>query len=205
MTADQYPESHGFEIAPGRRIRGVVDSVLIAPGDHFETREAASLTLGWDGIEGDFHAGLTRKSGGREPWYPRGTQMRNERQITLVAPDELALVAQRMGIAQVKPEWLGANIVLTGVPHLSMLPRGTLIFFEGGVTLKLDDQNGPCRIAGKVVARGAGMADIEAGSLLFPKAAKRLRGILAWVEIPGVIKPGERVNLKLPEQWIWQG
>jgi hypothetical protein len=53
----------------------------------------ASLAIGFDGVEGDYHAGPTRKSGGREPWYPRGTEIRNERQLSIVAADELAMAA----------------------------------------------------------------------------------------------------------------
>jgi hypothetical protein len=48
------------------------------------------------------------------------------------------------------------------------------------------------------------MDDVNAGSLLFPKVAKRLRGILAWVEKPGMIAVGEEVTLRLPEQWIYR-
>lgn len=84
-----------------------------------------------------------------------------------------------------------------------MLPAGTLLFFKGGVTLKVDAQNGPCRIAGRSIAEHAGMADIEAGALLFPKAAKRLRGVVAWVEKPGTIRAGEEISARVPEQWIY--
>src|SRR5690606_15065053 len=103
----------------------------------------------------------------REPWYGRGTEIRNERQLSIVAADELAVVAQRMAIAEVKPEWIGANMLLEGIPRLSMLPSGTLLFFAGGVTIKVDSQNGPCRIAGRSVAEKAGMPDLQAGALLF--------------------------------------
>ncbi len=85
-----------------------------------------------------------------------------------------------------------------------MLPAGTMLFFKGGVTLKVDAQNGPCRIAGRSIAENARMADVEAGSLLFPKAAKRLRGVVAWVEKPGRIKAGEEVSVRVPEQWIFR-
>ncbi len=84
--------------------------VFVAPFDHFVTRAVDELRLGFEGIEGDFHAGHTRRSGGREPWYPRGTEMRNERQLSIVAPDELAMIAERMDLAEVKPEWIGANL-----------------------------------------------------------------------------------------------
>ncbi|WP_269930417.1 MOSC domain-containing protein [Aminobacter sp. HY435] len=192
------------EIIAGRKLVARVAGIFGAPFDHFVTRAADALPLTFEGIDGDFHAGHTRRSGGREPWYPRGTEMRNERQLSIVAPDELAIVAERMGLAEIKPEWIGANLLLDGVPMLSMLPAGTMLFFKGGVTIKIDGQNAPCRIAGRSIAEHAGMADHEAGSLLFPKVAKRLRGLVGWVEKPGVISAGEEVSVRVPEQWIYR-
>jgi hypothetical protein len=202
---DQLALDHPLpEILPGRKLLGKVEGAYAAPVDRFQTRAVDALTLTLEGIAGDFHAGYSRKSGGREPWYPRGTEMRNERQLSIVAPDELAIVAQRMGLAGIKPEWIGANLLLSGVPQFSMLPAGTMLFFKGGVTVKIDAQNGPCRMAGRSIAENAGMADIEAGSLLFPKMAKRLRGVVAWVEKPGTIANGEDVSVRIPEQWIYR-
>lgn len=192
------------EILPGRKLAAHVAGVYTAPFDHFVTRAVEALPLSFEGIDGDFHAGHVRRSGGREPWYPRGTEMRNERQLSIVAPDELAVVAKRMGLAEIKPEWIGANLLLDGVPMLSMLPSGTMLFFKGGVTIKIDGQNAPCRLAGRSIAEHARMADHDAGSLMFPKAAKRLRGLVAWVEKPGVIAAGEEVSVRVPEQWIYR-
>jgi hypothetical protein len=192
------------EILAGRKLAARVDGVYTAPSDHFVTRAAEMLPLSFEGIDGDVHAGHTRRSGGREPWYPRGTEMRNERQLSIVAPDELAIVAERMGLAEIKPEWIGANLLLGGVPMLSMLPSGTMLFFKGGVTIKIDGQNAPCRIAGRSIAEHAGMTDHDAGSLLFPKVAKRLRGLVAWVEKPGTIVTGEEVSVRVPEQWVYR-
>jgi hypothetical protein len=191
------------EIIPAKKLVAKVAAVYIAPDNDFETRATDGLELGFQGIASDFHAGYTRRSGGREPWYPRGTEMRNERQLTIVAPDELAQSAVGMGIAEIKPEWIGANLLLDGLPRLSMLPSGTLLFFKGGVTLKIDAQNGPCRLAGRRIAERAGMADLDGSALLFPKVAKRLRGLVAWVEKPGRIEPGEEVSVRVPEQWIY--
>ena len=202
---DLFPEAEKpAEIIPARKLVAKAAALYVAPADHFQTCPVGELRLGFDGISGDFHAGPTRRSGGREPWYPRGTEMRNERQLSVVAADELAIVAERMGLAEIKPEWIGANLLIEGVPTLSMLPAGTLLFFKGGVTIKVDAQNGPCRIAGRSIAENAGMADVEAGALLFPKAAKRLRGVVAWVEKPGTIKAGEEMSVRVPEQWIYQ-
>lgn len=204
-TLDLARPGDDIEIIPGRKIVARVAGVFAARGEDFVTEAANELRLGFDGIERDVHAGHTRRSGGREPWYPRGTEMRNERQLSIVAADELAVVAERMGIAAIEPEWIGANLVLEGVALLSMLPSGSLLFFANGATVKVDAQNGPCRIAGKSVAERAGMADVNAGALLFPKAAKRLRGLVAWVEKPGVIVPGEAVSVRVSEQWIYRG
>ncbi len=203
MTALFPLQATEIDIRPARKLSGRVAGTFVAPRDTFETVAVPALELSFDGIAGDYHAGFTRRSGGREPWYPRGTEMRNERQLSIVAPDELAAVAQRMGLAEIRPEWIGANLSLDGVPHLSMLPAGTLLFFAGGVTLKVDGQNKPCRIAGRLVAERAGMADLDAGALAFPKSAQRLRGIVAWVEKPGRIAADEPVSVRIPEQWIY--
>jgi hypothetical protein len=204
IEMDTLFQPEDIEIVPARKLAARVEGVFIAPFDHFETRATDGLDLSFEGIEGDFHRGITRRSGGREPWYPRRTEMRNERQLSIVSPDELALVALRMDIAEVKPEWIGANLLLSGIPQLSMLPAGTLLFFQNGVTLKVDAQNGPCRLSGRSIAENARMSDHEAGALLFPKVAKRLRGLVAWVEKPGRIVAGETLTARLPEQWIYR-
>jgi len=192
------------EIVPAKKLVARVGGLYAAPSDDFQTRPVDRLELGFNGIPGDFHGGSTRRSGGREPWYPRGTEIRNERQVSIVAFDELATIAGLMGLAEIKPEWIGANLVIDGLPNLSMLPSATLLFFAGGVTLKIDAQNGPCRLSGRSIAENAGMADQDAGSLMFPKVAKRLRGLVAWVEKPGVISAGEEISVRVPEQWIYK-
>lgn len=190
-------------VMPARKLSASVAGLFEAKGDHFETEAAEALLLSFEGIAGDVHAGITRRAGSREPWYKRGTEMRNERQLTLVAPDELARVAAAMELPELRPEWIGANLLLEGLPDLSMLPPASLILFEGGATLKVDAQNAPCRLAGRNVARRAGMADALAGELAFPKAAKRLRGLTAWVEKPGTVRLGETAVVRVPEQWIY--
>ena len=118
--------------------------------------------------------------------------------------DARHVVAERMDLPEIKPEWVGANLFISGIPQLSMLPAGTMLFFKGGVTLKVDAQNGPCRIAGRSIAENAKMPDHDAASLLFPKVAKRLRGVVAWVEKPGAVANGEDVSVRIPEQWIYR-
>jgi hypothetical protein len=193
-----------IKIYPGRKIAGHVSSLFEAKGGDFATTRTDALELTFDGIIGDFHGGATRKSGGREPWYPRGTEMRNERQISILATNELQRVAAGMGLAQLEPDWIGGNMVIDEIASLSMLPAGTLLFFEGGVTLKVDGQNGPCKLSGRSIAEHIKAADPVATALDFVRVAKRMRGLVAWVEKPGIIRAGEKVNARLPEQWIYQ-
>jgi len=206
-TETLFPDAETSEIEtilPASRLAARIDALYIASSGNFETQRTDTLQLGFDGIADDFHQGLTRLSGGREPWYPRGTEMRNERQVSIVAPDELAAIAELMNLPEIKPEWIGANIVLSGIPKLSMLPARTTLFFANGATLRIDGQNHPCKLAGRSIARNAGMTDEAAGALLFPKVAKRLRGLVAWVEKPGRIETGETVSVHVPEQWIYR-
>lgn len=205
MTLPMFPADGPAlpEIRPARRIKGEVSMLLAALGGDFLTESVTSLEMGYGGIGGDFHAGLTRKSGSREPWYPRGTEMRNERQLSIVAPDELAVAAAGMGIDRIEPGWIGANLVIDGIPLLSMLPPRTQLFFEGGVTLRIDGDNGPCRYAGAAIAKNFPDMDETTVALSFVKAAKRRRGVVAWVEKPGVIRQGEKVTAHIWEQWIY--
>lgn len=204
MSETLAPLRDETEIVPVQKLAGRVAGTFSALSDHFETRATPQLELTFAGIVGDYHAGVTRKSGPREPWFERGTEIRNARQITIVSPEELAVIAECMGIAEVRSEWIGANLLVEGVPRLSMLPPGTLLFFASGAALRVMAQNGPCRISGRVVARYAGMADTEEGGLAFAKVAKRYRGLVASVEKPGRITAGDEVTLRVPEQWIYR-
>ena len=192
-----------IETHPPRKLKATVSKVLCATGDDFVSAEAAFLPLTFEGIEGDFHAGISRPSGGREPWYQRGTVMRNERQVSILSQEELDEIAQGMGIEVLEPGWIGANLVIAGIPLLSMLPPRTQLFFEGGVTLRIDGDNGPCRLAGASIAKNFPEMDETSLALSFVKAAKRRRGVVAWVEKPGVIADGEAVTAHIWEQWIY--
>ncbi|MEM6617166.1 MAG: molybdenum cofactor sulfurase [Pseudomonadota bacterium] len=192
-----------IDITPARKLTGTVERVLKTFEEGFETKDVEALDLTFEGIPGDRHAGVTRKSGGREPWYKRGTEIRNERQVTLLCPDELAATADAMEIDRIDPGWIGGNILLSGVPHLSYLPARSLIFFENGVTLVSYGMNGPCKFSGAAI--GKRYPDKSGLDLLFPKAAKRTRGILAWVEKPGTVQIGETVKIRMEEQWVHPG
>ncbi len=108
------------EIVPARKISGRVSGVFEARAGDFITAPASSLELTFDGIVGDHHAGQTRMSGGREPWYPRGTEMRNERQLSILASDEL----------QGNCDWHGALGTQAGMDRWQYGHRGCSIAFD---------------------------------------------------------------------------
>jgi hypothetical protein len=181
------------------RVTGLFQTVHI---DSFETTAVQSLTLGFGGIGGDRHGGFTRRSGGREPWYPRGTEMRNERQLSLLSSADLVEIARGMGVPEVRPEWIGGNLLIDGIKDFTLLPARTCLFFAGGVTIRIDGLNVPCRFSGRAVA--GHYPDRQGLDLAFVKAARNLRGLVGWVEKPGVIMEGEALEARVPEQWIYQ-
>ncbi len=186
---------------PARALEARVDGLFAGAGPSFETEARNAVDLSFEGLANDRHGGHTRRTGGREPWYPRRTEIRNERQISIVARDELASIAADMELDRIEPEWVGANMSLSGVTRLSWLPPRTLLFFDGGVTLKVDGDNAPCRASGRSIARRFGDSPkIERG---FVRHGRHRRGLVTWVEKPGRIELGARVELRLPEQWIY--
>lgn len=188
-----------------KRFEASVAGLFASLDGALASKAVEMLHLTYEGIQGDRHGGLTRAAGGREPWYPRGTEMRNERQLSIVCAEELAAVAQSMGLGRIAPEWIGSNIVLSGVPSLSHLPPRSLLFFEDGATLKIDGQNAPCRFAGDSVAEHYPDHDARKLASSFPAHAKGKRGLVGWVERPGAVKVGQTVTVQVPQQWIWEG
>ena len=164
-----------------------------------EKSEVGRLELLFSGIKGDFHGGLTRKSDVRTiKQYPRDTDIRNVRQLTLVSEEELAEIADRMGIPEMKAEWLGANIVTKGIPDLTMLTSSTRLQFPSGATIVVDMENFPCRQVADVVAQ-----HYPEPKMGLVASAIHKRGVTAWVEREGVINAGDEIILWVPQQRIY--
>jgi hypothetical protein len=203
-------------IVSGKKLDARVAQLLLASGRDFVSAPVDELPVTYEGIAGDFHAGLTRSSGGREPWYKRGTEMRNERQLSILSVEELAIIARNMKLERVDAGWIGANLVLEGIPDMSFLPPRTLLIFENGVTLRIDGYNAPCRIAGGEIARHTDRTTVISQNvnpgvdwtrtdtaLSFTHAAEMKRGLVAWVEREGTIRQDEKVTVRIWPQWIY--
>ena len=52
-------------------------------------------------------------------------------------------MAAAMELAELRPEWLGANIVLEGLPDLTLVPPSSRLIFEGGAALAVDMEDDP--------------------------------------------------------------
>jgi hypothetical protein len=183
------------------KLNGIVTNLFLGlqPGTHLTTPQA-QVRATFAGLAGDQHAGLTRKSDSRTPFYKRGTLIRNERQVTIVSSAELALAAAELSIPQIRPEWIGANLLIDGIPHLTLLPPSSRLFFAGGAVLLVTGENNPCTIAGGAIEQQMGIPGL---TQQFPKAAVHRRGITATVERPGLIRLGDRVMIEVYEQSVY--
>jgi len=191
-----------IETVARKKLEARAMAVLTPTGEGFQTKPVKALDLSLEGIEGDSHAGWTRSSDARTPWYKRGIEIRNVRQISMVSVEDLATISGKLEVPTVAAAWLGANIVVQGIPDFSFLPSGTKLFFDGDCVLRVEEQNAPCRFAGKAVQeRYPDREDIESG---FAKVAKGLRGLVATVDRPGTIRAGSAFKAALPVQWIYE-
>lgn len=164
-----------------------------------EAEAVETLRLGWAGAEGDCHGGLTRPSCSRvKLQHPRGTEIRNTRQLSLVSAEELAAIAADLGVPALPPAWTGANVMVAGAPDFTLVPPGSRLVFGDGTTLAVDMRNGPCRFVGDVIeARHPG----KGGA--FPRVATDRRGVTAWVERPGALRVGDAARLHVPPQHLY--
>ncbi|MGR3322123.1 MAG: MOSC domain-containing protein [Pseudooceanicola sp.] len=175
---------------------------------HVPDRQAAlasasrdTLTLTFAGPEGEAHGGETRPSCSRVlDLYPRGTPIRNVRQLSILSEEELAAIADEMGLDALDPAWLGASMVIRGLPDFTHLPPSSRLQGPGGCTLTVDMENRPCQLPARVIedARpGHGRA--------FKGAAEGRRGVTAWVEREGRLTVGDTLRLFVPDQPAWTG
>lgn len=165
---------------------------MVADGDGFLTRPVATLLLGFDGIAGDRHAGPQRRADARTPWHKRGTRIANTRQVSMVSREECREVAESLGLAALDPAWLGANLVLDGIPAFSGLPPATRLQFPSGATIFVTEENTPCRLPGGAIVKATGRRDVLAK---FVAAASGRRGLVGLVERPGILATGDLVTV----------
>ncbi|WP_172328630.1 MOSC domain-containing protein [Mangrovicoccus sp. HB161399] len=160
-----------------------------------------SLRLGFGGPEGEAHGGTVRPSCSRvTKQHPKGTPIRNVRQISIVSEEELAGIAAALEIDRLDPAWIGATLCLAGLPDLSLLPPSSRLQGPDGATLVVDMQNQPCHLPDRVIRAGTGRETLARS---FRAAARQKRGVTAWVEREGELFPGDVLRLHIPAQPAW--
>lgn len=72
-----------------------------------QSTSVLSVEMGFEGVAGEKHGGLTRFSCSRvKMLYPKNTEVRNVRQLSLVSQEELDAIAGDMGLeALTLPCW----------------------------------------------------------------------------------------------------
>ncbi len=114
------------------------------------TTRINDVGVNYGGFVGDSHSGLTRKSCGRVVnQYPKGTEIRNTRQISALSIEELDVIQHTMQMDKLDPGWVGANLVVNGLPEFSQLPPSSRLIAENGTSLVVDMENAPCRFPGR--------------------------------------------------------
>lgn len=157
------------------------------------------MLLGFGGYDGDCHAGVTRPSCSRvTAQYPKGTEIANVRQLSVVSAEEIAEIAADCGLDAMDPVWMGASIMISGIPDFTHLTPSSRLQGPDGVTLVVDMENQPCQFPAMTIE-----AAHPGKGKPFKAAAEGKRGVTAWVERPGTLRIGDVMTLHVPGQRGW--
>jgi hypothetical protein len=201
-------------VRPALELKGRVEAVLVAAnfGSIFSTSILKIQLIRGYGIRGDNHAGV-RLADVREREFlsfglSKGVEIANYREFSAVSIEELAKVAQAMNLPNPIPHGcLGENLVLSGIPKLTELPIGTILFFRKDekqvrtAVLVVWSENTPCQGPGEAIQEK--FPEIPGLARLFPKSAIGKRGIVGSIYASGNIHAGDTVVAKIPRQRIY--
>lgn len=183
------------------RLEARVESLYVGDNSGLEKTPQPFLEVNLEGIVGDKHAGFTKGADSRNREYLRGSEMRNDRQWSAVSPEELAVIAELMGIPQIDSGWIGANLALAGISNLTELPKGSKLVFPEDAVLLVEGENMPCVGPGEVIAAKYPDSGLKASQ--FPKAAYGRRGLVGVVERPGIIKLQDVVTVQVYQPKVY--
>ncbi len=171
----------------------VLDVLICNDPDSIRSQSVESVDVDFEGFPGDKHSGITKKSDSRTKFYQRGTLIRNSRQISLVSKEELDIVKERLGIDRLLPDWMGANLLIEGIPSFTEIKPNTRFFFSGGAVLLITSDNLPCATMTDEIRKYYPDRPDLSGKVV--NASMNLRGLVAVVELPGKILKGDEVRV----------
>jgi MOSC domain-containing protein YiiM len=168
-----------------------VAAVQSSRGHTFSKPASLSLTLLQGlGVDGDAHCGVTARHRSR---VARDTGQPNLRQVHLIHEELLAELAQK-GF-RVLPGQIGENVTTRGLRLLD-LPAGTCLCLGETAVVQLTGLRNPCvqldRFRPGLMAAVLDRADD--GGLI------RKAGVMGIVASGGVVYPGDRIDVRLPDR-----
>ena len=184
----------------GKILTAKVVSVHMGNKEDLSKDKRDSLDAAIGGFAGDKHQGPVRTAYAGD-WEPVGTTRRNERQWSGVSVEELAHITERLDLTEpLRPDTLGANLCVEGIPDFSLLPKGTKLLFPSGAVLLIEEYNPPCTDMGAQIAT---KHSVRSGKPLgendWLRPASGRRGVVGIVDVPGVIKAGDEVEIRVYE------
>lgn len=152
------------------------------------------------GFVGESHFGVTRPSCVRvRSQHKQGTTINNVRQLSVMSAEEIADIAEKMGLEDIDPTLLGASLILEGIADFTHVPPSSrLQSATTGATLMVDMVNRPCVLPGREIEM-----EHEGFGAKFKPAAVGKRGVTASVEREGLLEIGDVMRLHIPDQRSW--
>jgi hypothetical protein len=167
--------------------------------DSLQNAAVDMLEATFSGPKGESRYGTTRPADGRlRQQYPRDCAVRNTRQFCIISAEELTIIAAKMGVDALEPQWLGANMMIEGLADFSQIPPSSRLITPSGAGLCIDLENRPCHLPAKVIDQYLPNMGRE-----FKAAATGLRGVTAWVEREGILRVNDEMVLHIPDQPAW--
>jgi len=169
---------------------GMVTAVSSSAEYTFTKPTCAAITLLEGlGVEGDVHMGATVKHRSRVARDPTQPNLRQVHLMHSELHDELRADGFAVGAGQ-----LGENITTRGLALLE-LPANTRLFIGSDAVIEVTGLRNPCvqidRFRPGMLARVVGR---DAQGNVVRKA-----GIMSIVRSGGVVRPGDRIRVELPE------
>ncbi|HJP06607.1 MAG TPA: hypothetical protein QF882_04060 [Arenicellales bacterium] len=185
----------------GNTLAGRIVSVHSGNNEDLSKEARESLTAEIGGFVGDKHQGFSRKAWDGE-WEPAGTLRRNERQWSGVSVEELTYISEHLALTKpLSPDTVGANLCVEGISEFSLLPKGSKLVFPSGAVLLVEEYNPPCvEMGAQIVAKHGAPSDKSLTPAAWVSLAAGRRGLVGIVDVPGIIRPGDEVEVRVYEE-----
>jgi len=187
-------------LAPTEQYGEITWLGIVPPKSGLRSVAAQEMRLTYAGADGEAHSGLTRASCVRvKSQWKQGTEIRNERQLSVLSQEEIDAIAAACGLERLDPALLGCSIVVKGISDFTHVPPSSRLQAENGTTIVVDMENRPCVLPGREIE-----ADHPTHGVRFKAAAVDRRGVTAWVQSEGTLNVGDRLRLHVPDQRAWR-